>query len=83
LAEKIIKNSNLVRSLEYLLKNRTTQNNDTLQYLLDPRRGNKRLINNRDVLSLSLLIVYLEFGSRSYFAGLNQTKHAKLMDNPK
>ena len=38
ISEKAIKESNLVTSLEFLLNNRAPENNDTLQYLLDPRR---------------------------------------------
>jgi hypothetical protein len=37
-SEKNIRESSLVVSLEYLLSQRTPENNDTLQYLLDPRR---------------------------------------------
>ena len=33
-----IKNSDLVNSIRYLLSNRCSGNDDTLQYLLDPRR---------------------------------------------
>jgi hypothetical protein len=38
LGENAIKASNLVTSLEFLLNHRSPENNDTLQYLLDPRR---------------------------------------------
>jgi hypothetical protein len=40
-----IKNSDLVNSIRYLLSNRYSGNDDTLQYLLDPRRvsGDKSL----------------------------------------
>jgi hypothetical protein len=36
--EKEIKNSKLVKTISYLLINRNRENDDTLQYLLDPRR---------------------------------------------
>ncbi len=39
--EKTIRETSLVVSLEYLLGRRTPENNDTLQYLLDPRRGRR------------------------------------------
>jgi hypothetical protein len=41
LKEKLIKNSKIVISVEYLLEHRSSENNDTLQYLLDPRRCGK------------------------------------------
>jgi hypothetical protein len=36
--EKNIKESKLTVSIKYLLQNRNRENDDTLQYLLDPRR---------------------------------------------
>ena len=36
--EKIIKESKMVNAVEFLLEHRSPENNDTLQYLLDPRR---------------------------------------------
>jgi hypothetical protein len=36
--EKIIKESKMVTAVEFLLEHRSPENNDTLQYLLDPRR---------------------------------------------
>jgi hypothetical protein len=41
LAEKIIIDSKYVQSIRYLLENRNLDNDDTLQYLLDPRRSGK------------------------------------------
>jgi hypothetical protein len=37
-SEKVISESKIVRSVEYLLENRSAENHDTLQYILDPRR---------------------------------------------
>ena len=41
LAEKIIIDSEYVQSIRYLLENSNSSNDDTLQYLLDPRRSGK------------------------------------------
>jgi hypothetical protein len=40
-SEKIIKSTSLVTAVEFLLKERSVDNDDTLQYLLDPRRGSR------------------------------------------
>ena len=40
-SEKVISESSLVVSLGYLLAHRCLENNDSLQYLLDPRRGSR------------------------------------------
>jgi hypothetical protein len=39
--EKEIKSTALVAAIEYLLRHRGVDNDDTLQYLLDPRRGSR------------------------------------------
>ena len=41
LVKKIILDSKYVQSIRYLLENRNSDNDDTLQYLLDPRRSGK------------------------------------------
>jgi hypothetical protein len=39
--EKIVKETPIVTAIEYLLNHRSLDNDDTLQYLLDPRRGRR------------------------------------------
>jgi hypothetical protein len=41
ITEKIIRGSDLVLAVNYLLKHATPDNVDTLQYLLDPRRTSR------------------------------------------
>ena len=56
--EGLIKGTKLVTSLEYLLKNRSSDNSEIIQYLLDPRRcgrGWGKCLMTTDVSDFSFL----------------------------